>query len=71
MRATRAKGSLRKFLIRTAAPALLLGAAACAGDDVAYRPTPQILPQHISRIAIRPVIPGCRSSSSATPPGRS
>ncbi|MEK7746480.1 MAG: LPS assembly lipoprotein LptE, partial [Elusimicrobiota bacterium] len=42
--------------MRTAAPALLLGAAACAGDDVAYRPTPQILPQHISRIAIRPVI---------------
>ncbi len=56
MRATRAKGSIRKLLLRTAAPALLLGAAACAGDDVAYRPTPQILPQHISRIAIRPVI---------------
>lgn len=37
---------------------LLLAAAlstAC-GTDVAYRPTPQILPQNIKRIAIRPIV---------------
>jgi len=33
--------------------ALLLG---CAGEDVIYKPAAQILPQHINRIAIRPVI---------------
>ncbi|MEK7389251.1 MAG: LPS assembly lipoprotein LptE [Elusimicrobiota bacterium] len=26
------------------------------GTDVAYRPTPQILPQHVQRLALRPVI---------------
>ena len=42
--------------------ALLLGVAAIAailaacGQDVAYRPTPQILPSHIQRLALRPVV---------------
>lgn len=37
---------------------LLLATALCAacGADVAYRPTPQILPQNIKRIAIRPIV---------------
>ena len=33
---------------------LLLLASAC-GTDVAYKPTPQILPQHVQRLALRPI----------------
>ncbi|MBI3289314.1 MAG: hypothetical protein HYZ74_07330, partial [Elusimicrobia bacterium] len=35
--------------------ALAAFAAAC-GTDVAYRPTPQILPQHVQRLALRPIL---------------
>jgi hypothetical protein len=37
---------------------LLVAAAALAacGTDVAYRPTPQLLPQNIQRLAIRPIV---------------
>lgn len=39
---------------------LLVGALAAAlaacGTDVAYRPTPQLLPQNIQRLAIRPIV---------------
>jgi hypothetical protein len=33
---------------------VLLGA--CASEDMSYRPTPQILPQHVRKLALRPVI---------------
>lgn len=42
---------MKRLLLLTAAAAL----AAC-GTDVAYRPTPQILPQNIQRLAIRPIV---------------
>lgn len=29
---------------------------ACTGPDVTYRPSPQILPRHIKKIAVRPVV---------------
>ncbi|MEK7857652.1 MAG: LPS assembly lipoprotein LptE [Elusimicrobiota bacterium] len=43
---------MKRSWILLAAAAALLG----CGQDVAYRPTPQILPIHIKRIAIRPII---------------
>ena len=33
----------------------LMMAAAC-GTDVAYKPTPQLLPQHVQRLALRPIL---------------
>lgn len=38
-------------------PIVLVSAllAACAGEDVIYKPAPQILPQHIGVLAVRPV----------------
>jgi hypothetical protein len=41
-------------LERLALVASLLGLFAC-GQDVAYRPTPQILPSHIQSLALRPI----------------
>jgi len=38
------------------AAALAAAALGCASDDVTYRPAPQILPQNIVKIALRPVI---------------
>ena len=34
--------------------ALIALSAAC-GTDIAYKPTPQLLPQNIQRLALRPV----------------
>ncbi len=36
-------------------PLLLLLLASACGTDVAYKPTPQILPQHVQRLALRPI----------------
>lgn len=36
-------------------PVVALLLAAC-GTDVAYRPTPQLLPQNIQRLALRPIV---------------
>lgn len=36
-------------------PLLLLLLASACGVDVAYNPTPQILPQHVQRLALRPI----------------
>ena len=36
-------------------PLVLLLSAAC-GTDVAYKPTAQLLPQHVQRLALRPVV---------------
>ncbi len=41
--------------MRRLLPLLALAAAAC-GTDVAYRPTPQLLPQNIQRLSIRPIV---------------
>lgn len=35
--------------------ALMALASAC-GTDVAYKPTPQLIPQHVQRLALRPII---------------
>jgi hypothetical protein len=40
---------------RIAPLALLLLATAC-GTDVAYKPTPQLLPQHVQRLALRTIV---------------
>lgn len=37
-------------------PLVLLALAAACGTDVAYKPTPQLLPQHVQRLALRPVV---------------
>ena len=42
--------AMRKLL-----PLLALAVAAC-GTDVAYRPTPQLLPANIKRLALRPIV---------------
>lgn len=42
--------AMRKLL-----PVLALAVAAC-GTDVAYRPTPQLLPPNIKRLALRPIV---------------
>lgn len=41
-------------MIKRLLPLALLLSAAC-GTDVAYKPTAQILPQHVQRLALRPV----------------
>ncbi|MBI5245843.1 MAG: hypothetical protein HY923_01580 [Elusimicrobia bacterium] len=41
-------------MIKRLLPLALLLSAAC-GTDVAYKPTPQIIPQHVQRLALRPV----------------
>lgn len=42
---------MRRIALVSAALAL----AAC-GSDVAYRPTPQLLPSHIQKLALRPIV---------------
>ena len=37
-------------------PLALLALAAACGTDVAYKPTPQIIPQHVQRIALKPIV---------------
>lgn len=37
-------------------PLVLIALAAACGTDVAYKPTPQILPQHVQRLALRPIV---------------
>jgi hypothetical protein len=37
-------------------PLVLIALAAACGTDVAYKPTPQLLPQHVQRLALRPII---------------
>ena len=37
-------------------PLVLIALAAACGTDVAYKPTPQLLPQHVQRLALRPVV---------------
>ena len=44
-----------KMLRHLPLAALVLLTAAC-GQDVAYRPTPQILPSHIQRLGLRPIV---------------
>jgi hypothetical protein len=41
--------------LKIASLALIALASAC-GTDVAYKPTPQLLPQHVQRLALRPII---------------
>jgi len=36
-------------------PLAFLALASACGTDVAYKPTPQILPQHVQRLALRPI----------------
>ncbi len=36
-------------------PLALIALAAACGSDVAYKPTAQILPQHVQRLALRPI----------------
>ncbi|MDX6768836.1 MAG: LPS assembly lipoprotein LptE [Elusimicrobiota bacterium] len=42
--------------MRRLLPLVSLALAAACGTDVAYRPTPQLLPQNIQRLAIRPIV---------------
>ena len=37
-------------------PLVLIALAAACGTDVAYKPTPQILPQHVQKLALRPIV---------------
>jgi hypothetical protein len=37
-------------------PLALIALFAACGTDVAYKPTPQILPQHVQRLALRPIV---------------
>ena len=37
-------------------PLLLLALSAACGTDVAYKPTAQLLPQHVQRLALRPIV---------------
>ena len=46
-------GQMNKLKI--ASLALIALSAAC-GTDVAYRPTPQLIPQHVQRLALRPIV---------------
>ena len=41
--------------LKIASLALIALASAC-GTDVAYKPTPQLIPQHVQRLALRPII---------------
>lgn len=43
-------------LMRRLLPLCVLAFAAACGTDVAYRPTPQLLPRNIQRLAIRPIV---------------
>ena len=43
-------------MIKRLAPLALVLLAASCGTDVAYKPTPQILPQHVQRLALRPIV---------------
>ncbi len=43
-------------MIKRIAPLALILAAAACGTDVAYKPTPQLLPQHVQRLALRPIV---------------
>lgn len=36
-------------------PIILVVLASACGTDVAYKPTPQILPQHVQRLALHPI----------------
>lgn len=40
---------------KRALPLALLALACACGTDVAYKPTPQLLPQHVQRLALRPI----------------
>jgi hypothetical protein len=42
---------MRKLL-----PLALIALAAACGTDVAYKPTPQLLPQHVQRLALRTIV---------------
>jgi hypothetical protein len=37
-------------------PFALLALACACGTDVAYKPTPQLIPQHVQRLALRPIV---------------
>jgi len=37
-------------------PLLLIALTAACGTDIAYKPTPQLLPQRIQRLALRPIV---------------
>lgn len=43
-------------MIKRLIPLALIALAAACGTDVAYKPTPQLLPQHVQRLALRPVV---------------
>jgi hypothetical protein len=43
-------------MIKRLIPLVLIALAAACGTDVAYKPTPQLLPQHVQRLALRPII---------------
>lgn len=43
-------------MIKRLIPLVLVALAAACGTDVAYKPTPQLLPQHVQRLALRPVV---------------
>ena len=43
-------------MIKRLIPLVLIALAAACGTDVAYKPTPQILPQHVQKLALRPIV---------------
>ena len=43
-------------MIKRLIPLVLIALAAACGTDVAYKPSPQLLPQHVQRLALRPVV---------------
>ncbi|MBI2789222.1 MAG: hypothetical protein HYX59_11115 [Elusimicrobia bacterium] len=43
-------------MIKRLIPLVLIALAAACGTDVAYKPTPQLLPQHVQRLALRPIV---------------
>lgn len=43
-------------MIKRLIPLVLIALIAACGTDVAYKPTPQLLPQHVQRLALRPVV---------------
>lgn len=43
-------------MIKRLIPLVLIALASACGTDVAYKPTPQLLPQHVQRLALRPVV---------------
>lgn len=43
-------------MIKRLIPLVLIALSAACGTDIAYKPTPQILPQHVQRLALRPVV---------------